>query len=67
MNSLDADAFLIIVFINPYLAQAICATIKSKTKPIFAEYVGKYMIEAIEFEHLTLGTLPPTIHGKSFM
>ncbi|KAG8645252.1 hypothetical protein MANES_10G047400v8 [Manihot esculenta] len=47
----------------PYLDRAICATIKSTTKPIFAEYVGKYMIEAIEFEHLTLGTLPPTIHG----
>ncbi|KAF2318514.1 hypothetical protein GH714_008501 [Hevea brasiliensis] len=47
----------------PYLDKAICATIKSTTEPIFAEYIGKYKIEAIEFEHLTLGTLPPTIHG----
>lgn len=30
---------------------------------MFAEYIGKYKIEEIEFENLTLGTLPPTIHG----
>ncbi|KAF2295732.1 hypothetical protein GH714_033757 [Hevea brasiliensis] len=47
----------------PYLDKAICATIKSTAKPIFAEYIGKYKIEEIEFENLTLGTLPPTIHG----
>nr|QHT72834.1 synaptotagmin-3 [Vernicia montana] len=47
----------------PYLDKAICATIKSTAEPIFAEYIGKYKIEAIEFEHLTLGTLPPIVHG----
>lgn len=31
---------------------------------MFAEYIGKYKIEAIEFEKLSLGTLPPTVHGK---
>ncbi|KAG8651180.1 hypothetical protein MANES_07G098800v8 [Manihot esculenta] len=47
----------------PYLDKAICAAIKSTTKSMFAEYIGKYKIEEIEFENLTLGTLPPTIHG----
>lgn len=47
----------------PYLDKAICAMIRSTTKPMFAEYIGKYKIEAIEFEHLTLGTLTPIIQG----
>lgn len=37
--------------------------IRSIAKPIFDEYIGKFQIEAIEFENLSLGTLPPTIHG----
>lgn len=32
-------------------------------QPMFAEYIGKYQIEAIEFERLSLGTLPPILHG----
>ncbi|KAG1353925.1 synaptotagmin-3 [Cocos nucifera] len=47
----------------PYLDKAICNTIRSTTKPIFDQYIGKYCVESIEFDHLTLGTLPPTIHG----
>ncbi|KAJ0047097.1 hypothetical protein Pint_06025 [Pistacia integerrima] len=47
----------------PYLDKAICSTIRNTAQPIFAEYIGKYKIEAIEFGNLTLGTLPPTIHG----
>ncbi|CAN1258119.1 SYT3 [Linum perenne] len=47
----------------PYLDKAICATIKTTAQTIFAEYIGKYGIEAIEFEHLSLGTLPPAVHG----
>ncbi|CAN0909227.1 SYT3 [Linum grandiflorum] len=47
----------------PYLDKAICATINTTSEPIFAEYIGKYGIEAIEFEHLSLGTLAPTVHG----
>lgn len=43
--------------------QAICYTIRSITPPIFAEYIGKYKIEAIEFQSLSLGTLPPQIYG----
>ncbi|CAI0423777.1 unnamed protein product [Linum tenue] len=47
----------------PYLDKAICSIIRTTAQPIFKEYIGKYGIEAIEFEHLTLGTLPPTLHG----
>lgn len=47
----------------PFLDKAICGMIRSIAKPIFAEYIGKFQIEAIEFENLSLGTLPPTIHG----
>ncbi|KAK9153955.1 hypothetical protein Sjap_001435 [Stephania japonica] len=47
----------------PYIDKAVCGIIRSTTKPIFAEYIGKFQIESIEFESLTLGTLPPTIHG----
>ncbi|XP_044461349.1 synaptotagmin-3-like isoform X2 [Mangifera indica] len=47
----------------PYLDKAICSTIRNMAQPIFAEYIGMYKIQAIEFENLTLGTLPPTIHG----
>uniref|UniRef100_A0A6N2M143 C2 domain-containing protein n=1 Tax=Salix viminalis TaxID=40686 RepID=A0A6N2M143_SALVM len=46
----------------PYLDQAVCAMIRSATQSMLAEYIGKYKIQAIEFEHLTLGTLPPTIY-----
>ncbi|GMG99413.1 hypothetical protein Nepgr_001253 [Nepenthes gracilis] len=47
----------------PYLDKAICNTISSSTKPIFEEYIGKYLIKEIAFENLCLGTLPPTLHG----
>ncbi|XP_048446390.1 synaptotagmin-3 isoform X2 [Pyrus x bretschneideri] len=47
----------------PYLHKAICSTIRSMAKPIFAEYIGKYHIEDIEFDKLSLGNLPPIIYG----
>ncbi|XP_022765384.1 synaptotagmin-3-like isoform X3 [Durio zibethinus] len=47
----------------PYLDKAVCARIRSVTEPIFAEYIGKFQIEAIEFDNLSLGTIPPEIHG----
>lgn len=47
----------------PYLDKAICQTIRSTVKPMFADYIGKYTIKDIEFEKLSLGTLPPTFHG----
>ncbi|KAG2608061.1 synaptotagmin-3-like isoform X2 [Panicum virgatum] len=47
----------------PFLDKAICNNIKRVTRPIFDQYVGKYGIESIEFEELTLGALPPTFQG----
>lgn len=47
----------------PYLEKAICCNIRIMVEPVFAEYIGKYKFEAIEFEKLSLGTLPPTVHG----
>lgn len=31
---------------------------------MFDEYSQRYGLESIEFKTLTLGTLPPVIHGK---
>ncbi|KAM3341147.1 synaptotagmin-3 isoform X1 [Capsicum galapagoense] len=47
----------------PFLDKAICGIIKSTCEPIFAEYIGKYQIKSILFEQLTLGTIPPRLHG----
>lgn len=47
----------------PFLDKAICKIIRSSAEPIFTEYIGKFKIESIEFENLSLGNLPPTIHG----
>ncbi|XP_022966785.1 synaptotagmin-3-like [Cucurbita maxima] len=47
----------------PYLDKAICGSIRAIAKPIFSEYIGKFQIEAIEFEQLSLGTLSPKFHG----
>ncbi|XP_068639958.1 synaptotagmin-1-like [Aristolochia californica] len=47
----------------PYLDKAICRTAKEVTKPIIAEQIGKYKIDSVEFEVLTLGSLPPTFQG----
>ncbi|XVF73931.1 hypothetical protein PTKIN_Ptkin13bG0020400 [Pterospermum kingtungense] len=47
----------------PYLNAAICTTIKAIAKPIISEQIPKYKIQSVEFEMLTLGTLPPTFQG----
>ncbi|KAM5550056.1 synaptotagmin-1-like [Rosa sericea] len=47
----------------PYLDKAICKTAKDIAKPIIAEEIPKYKIESVEFEKLTLGSLPPTFQG----
>ncbi|KAL9426738.1 hypothetical protein AB3S75_033514 [Citrus x aurantiifolia] len=47
----------------PYLDKAICSTARSNLEPVFAQYIGKYCIRSIDFRTLTLGTLPPIIHG----
>lgn len=47
--------------------QAICGMIKSMADPIFAEYTGKYCIQSLEFESLSLGTFPPIIQGFTIL
>ncbi|KAL8543280.1 hypothetical protein ACS0TY_003994 [Phlomoides rotata] len=47
----------------PHLDKAICKTAKNIATPIIAEQIPKYKIESIEFESLTLGSLPPTFQG----
>ncbi|GMN35820.1 hypothetical protein TIFTF001_005549 [Ficus carica] len=47
----------------PYLDKAICKMVKTIAKPIIAEQIPKYKIESVDFEALTLGSLPPTFQG----
>lgn len=47
----------------PYLDKAICKTAKEIAKPIIAEHTAKYKIDSVEFETLTLGSLPPVFQG----
>ncbi|KAM7531731.1 hypothetical protein LguiB_035141 [Lonicera macranthoides] len=53
----------IILRLWPYLDKAVCGIVRSTTEAIFSAYIGKFQIQSIDFESLTLGTLPPTIHG----
>ncbi|RCV32002.1 hypothetical protein SETIT_6G223000v2 [Setaria italica] len=48
----------------PYLNKAICRTAEDITKPIIAENTSQYKIDSVEFETLTLGSLPPTFQGQ---
>ncbi|CAI9766320.1 unnamed protein product [Fraxinus pennsylvanica] len=53
-------------FINdmwPYFDKVACGNIISTAEPIFSEYIDKFQIKSINFKHLTLGNLPPKIHG----
>ncbi|XP_065881164.1 synaptotagmin-2-like [Euphorbia lathyris] len=47
----------------PYLNTAICKMVRTIAKPIIAEQIPKYKIDSVEFEELTLGSLPPTFQG----
>ncbi|XP_075108486.1 synaptotagmin-1 isoform X2 [Nicotiana tabacum] len=47
----------------PYLDKAICRTAKNIAAPIIVEQIPKYKIDSVEFETLTLGSLPPTFQG----
>lgn len=47
----------------PYLDKAICKMARTISKPIIAEKIPKYKIDSVEFESLTLGSLPPTFQG----
>ncbi|CAA0829734.1 Synaptotagmin-3 [Striga hermonthica] len=47
----------------PYFDKAACGMIRISAESAFAEYIGKFQIETIYFEHLTLGNFPPKVHG----
>ncbi|KAL7092076.1 hypothetical protein ACP275_12G143200 [Erythranthe tilingii] len=47
----------------PYLDKAVRGIIKTSAEATFAEYIGQYCIKSICFERLTLGNIPPKIHG----
>ncbi|XAR64207.1 hypothetical protein NMG60_11024462 [Bertholletia excelsa] len=47
----------------PYLDKAICKMAKKIAEPIIAEQIPKYKIDSVEFDVLTLGSLPPTFQG----
>lgn len=46
-----------------YLYKAICRTAKQVAEPVIAENALKYKINSVQFETLTLGSLPPAFHG----
>ncbi|KAL8504496.1 hypothetical protein ACS0TY_015891 [Phlomoides rotata] len=56
LNKIILDAW-------PYFDKAACGIIKSSAEATFAEYIGKFKINSIYFERLTLGNLPPKIQG----
>ncbi|KAL5740792.1 hypothetical protein ACOSQ2_029972 [Xanthoceras sorbifolium] len=47
----------------PYLDKAICGIIRSNVEQIFSEYGSKFFVKSIDFKSLSLGTLPPIVHG----
>ncbi|KAG8648540.1 hypothetical protein MANES_08G008100v8 [Manihot esculenta] len=47
----------------PYIDKAVCGLTRSMVNPIFQEYTGKFYIRSIDFKSLSLGTIPPNIHG----
>ncbi|KAH7851638.1 hypothetical protein Vadar_014586 [Vaccinium darrowii] len=52
-----------IEYMWPFLDKAICKTAENIAKPLIAEQIQKYKIESVEFQKLTLGSLPPTFQG----
>ncbi|XP_073279756.1 synaptotagmin-2-like [Primulina huaijiensis] len=52
-----------IEYMWPYLDKAICKMAKKIAEPIIAEQIPKYKIDSVDFEALTLGSLPPTFQG----
>ncbi|KZV39724.1 synaptotagmin-2 [Dorcoceras hygrometricum] len=52
-----------IEYMWPFLDKAICKMAKKIAEPIIAEQIPKYKIDSVDFESLTLGSLPPTFQG----
>ncbi|ESW09344.1 hypothetical protein PHAVU_009G119800 [Phaseolus vulgaris] len=53
----------LVEYMWPYLNKAICKTAETIAKPIIDEQIPQYKIDSVEFEELTLGSLPPTFQG----
>ncbi|KAG6546961.1 hypothetical protein Mapa_011577 [Marchantia paleacea] len=47
----------------PYLNKALCKIIRSTAEPYITTYKPKYNLDSVEFQSLTLGTLPPSFVG----
>jgi Ca2+-dependent lipid-binding protein len=47
----------------PYLDKAICKMVRQQAQPYIDKYGPQYKMDSIEFQSLTLGTLPPTFVG----
>ncbi|KAL8135697.1 hypothetical protein AgCh_010359 [Apium graveolens] len=47
----------------PFLNKGICKQIKTIAEPIIAEQIPNYKIESVQFEVLSLGSLPPAFTG----
>ncbi|KAL7587887.1 synaptotagmin-2 isoform X1 [Lactuca sativa] len=47
----------------PYLDKAICKTVLATVEPMIKEQTPQYKIDEVEFDSLTLGSLPPTFQG----
>ncbi|KAK4341241.1 hypothetical protein RND71_039742 [Anisodus tanguticus] len=66
-RKLNVTMELLRKLVKAYQAQsiekAICRTVQNIAAPIIAERVPKYKIDTVEFETLTLGSLPPTFQG----
>lgn len=43
--------------------QAICKQVKTIAEPIIAEQIPNYKIDSVQFEVLSLGSLPPAFTG----
>ncbi|XP_073145730.1 synaptotagmin-2-like isoform X1 [Henckelia pumila] len=52
-----------IEYMWPYLDKAICKMAKKIADPIIAEQIPKYKTDSVDFEALTLGSLPPSFQG----
>ncbi|KAK4834120.1 hypothetical protein QYF36_017333 [Acer negundo] len=47
----------------PYLDKAICGIIRSNVEQNVSEYGSKFFVNLVDFKSLSLGTLPPRVHG----
>ncbi|KAK2658076.1 hypothetical protein Ddye_011128 [Dipteronia dyeriana] len=47
----------------PYLDKAICGVVRSTGVQNVSEYGSKFFVNSVDFKSLSLGTLPPRVHG----